>query len=101
MRQRAASPHTITAYRDTMRLLLAFAQQRLSKPPSALSLVDLDAPLITAFLDHLQRERGNSARTRNARLAAVHSLFNRTTPPGTRPGRYRPSDPILAFLEAL
>ena len=75
IRQRAASPYTIAAYRDTMRLLLTFAQQQLSKPPSALSLVDLDAPFIAAFLDHLQRERGNSARTRNARLAAIHSLF--------------------------
>jgi site-specific recombinase XerD len=75
IRQRAASPHTIAAYRDTMKLLLAFAQQQLAKPPSALSLVDLDAPLIAAFLDHLQRDRGNSARTRNARLAAIHSLF--------------------------
>ena len=75
IRQRAASPHTIAAYRDTMRLLLAFAQQRLSRAPSALNLVDLDAPLIAAFLDYLQRDRGNSARTRNARLAAIHSLF--------------------------
>lgn len=75
MRQRGASPHTIAAYRDTMRLLLAFAQQRLSKPPSALDLIDFDARLIGAFLDHLQHERGNSVRTRNARLAAIHSLF--------------------------
>jgi site-specific recombinase XerD len=73
--QRGASPHTIAAYRDTMRLLLTFAQQRLSKPPSTLELADLDAPLIGAFLDHLQHERGNSVRTRNARLAAIHSLF--------------------------
>jgi integrase/recombinase XerD len=75
VRQRGASPHTIAAYRDTMRLLLTFGQQRLSKPPSALDLVDLDAALIGAFLDHLQHERGNSVRTRNARLAAIHSLF--------------------------
>jgi site-specific recombinase XerD len=75
IRQRGASPHTIAAYRDTMRLLLTFAQQRLSKPPSALDLADLDAPLVGAFLDHLQHERGNSVRTRNARLAAIHSLF--------------------------
>jgi integrase/recombinase XerD len=75
IRQRGASPHTIAAYRDTMRLLLTFAQQRLSKPPSALDLADLDAPLIGAFLDHLQHKRGNSVRTRNARLAAIHSLF--------------------------
>ena len=75
VRQRGASPHTIAAYRDTMRLLLTFAQQRLAKPPSTLDLADLDAPLIGAFLDHLQHERGNSVRTRNARLAAIHSLF--------------------------
>jgi site-specific recombinase XerD len=74
-RQRGASPHTITAYRDTMRLLLTFTQQRLAKSPSTLSLDDLDAPLIGAFLDHLHHERGNSVRTRNARLAAIHSLF--------------------------
>jgi integrase/recombinase XerD len=74
-RQRGASPHTIAAYRDTMRLLLTFAQQQLAKPPSALDLANLDAPLIGAFLDHLQHERGNSVRTRNARLAAIHSLF--------------------------
>jgi integrase/recombinase XerD len=75
VRQRGASPHTIAAYRDTMRLLLTFAQQRLSKQPSSLELADLDAPLIGEFLDHLQHERGNGARTRNARLAAIHSLF--------------------------
>lgn len=75
IRQRQASPNTIAAYRDTMRLLLGFAAQRLGKQPSHLEVDDLDAPLIGAFLDHLQRERGNAARTRNARLAAVHSLF--------------------------
>ena len=75
MRQRGASPHTIAAYRDAMRLLLTFAQQRLAKPPSALDLADLEAVLIGAFLDHLQHERGSSVRTRNARLAAIHSLF--------------------------
>ena len=75
VRQRGASPHTIAAYRDTMRLLLAFAQQRLSKQPSSLELADLDALLIGEFLDHLQHERRNGARTRNARLAAIHSLF--------------------------
>jgi integrase/recombinase XerD len=75
IRQRQASPHTIAAYRDTMRLLLGFAAQRLGKQPSRLEVDDLDAQLISAFLDHLQRERGNAVRTRNARLAAVHSLF--------------------------
>src|SRR6266704_4183503 len=75
IRQRQASPHTIGAYRDTFRLLLAFAEQRTGTAPSDLAITDLDAPLIGAFLDHLERERGNSVRTRNARLAAVHSLF--------------------------
>jgi len=73
--QRAASPHTIAAYRDTFRLLLGFAQQRLRKLPSVLTLAELDAPLITAFLASLEKIRGNSVRTRNARLAAIHSFF--------------------------
>lgn len=75
VRERGASANTIAAYRDTMRLLLTFAEQRLGKQPSGLDLSNLDAPLIAAFLDHLQHERGNSERTRNARLAAIHSLF--------------------------
>lgn len=75
IRQRHASSHTIAAYRDTFRLLLAFAEQRTNKAPSDLRIADLDAPLIGAFLDHLETERGNGVRTRNARLAAVHSLF--------------------------
>ena len=73
--QRNASPNTIAAYRDTFRLLLAFAQERLRKPPSALPLADLDATLVAAFLQHLEKQRGNSVRTRNARLAAIHSFF--------------------------
>lgn len=73
--QRDASPATIAAYRDTFRLLLGFASARAGKTPSALGLADLDAPAITAFLQHLQDNRGNSVRTRNARLAAVHSFF--------------------------
>lgn len=75
-RQRNASPHTIAAYRDTLRLLLAFAQKRTGKQPCQLDLDDLDAPLIGAFLDHLEHERHNSIRTRNARLAAIRSLFH-------------------------
>ena len=75
IRQRQASPHTITAYRNTWRLLIVFTAQRLSKAPSRLDVADLDAPLIAAFLDHLEHDRGNSARTRNACLAAIHSLF--------------------------
>jgi integrase/recombinase XerD len=75
LRQRHASPHTIAAYRDSFRLLLGFAQRKLKKEPAALELKDLDAPLIGAFLEDLEKRRGNSARTRNARLAAVHSFF--------------------------
>jgi len=75
IRQRRASPHTIGGYRDTFRLLLGFARQHLTKEPSRLAIEDLDAPLIGAFLDHLEKERGNSARTRNVRLAAIHSFF--------------------------
>lgn len=75
MRQRQASPHTIASYRDTFRLLLEFVSLHLKKAPSALSLDDLDAPLIGAFLDHLEKTRGISARTRNVRLAAIRSFF--------------------------
>ncbi|MGW3985368.1 tyrosine-type recombinase/integrase [Streptomyces mirabilis] len=75
MSQRQASGHTIAAYRDTFRLLLAFATQRTGRQPHTLDLGDLDAPFIAAFLDHLEHERGNSVRTRNARLSAIHSLF--------------------------
>ena len=75
MRQRKASPHTIASYRDTFRLLLSFAERHLKKPPWALTIEDLDAPLLGAFLDHLEHERHNTARSRNARLAAIHSFF--------------------------
>jgi site-specific recombinase XerD len=74
-RQRQVSPNTIAAYRDTIRLLLAFATSTTGKQPSDLDIDDVDAPLIGAFLDHLEHERGNSARTRNTRLAAIRSLF--------------------------
>jgi site-specific recombinase XerD len=73
--QRNASPNTIAAYRDTLRLLLAFAARRLGRQPSELDLGQLDADLITTFLAHLESERHNSIKTRNARLAAIHSLF--------------------------
>jgi site-specific recombinase XerD len=75
IRQRQASGHTIAAYRDALRLLLRYAETRTGLPPSRLDLADLDAPLIAGFLDHLETGRGNSVRTRNARLAAIHSLF--------------------------
>jgi site-specific recombinase XerD len=70
-----ASPHTIAAYRDTMRLMLAFAHQRTGTPPAKLDWDQLNAPLILAFLDDLEHGRGNSTRTRNARLTAIRSLF--------------------------
>jgi len=75
LRQRMASPHTVAAYRDAFRLLLGFAEKHIGKAPSTLLLADIDAPLVGALLDHLERERGNSVRTRNARLAAIHSFF--------------------------
>ena len=73
--QRRASPNTVASYRDTFRLLLNFAQRRIGKAPSKLQLEDLDAVLIGSFLQHLETDRHNSVRTRNTRLAAVHSLF--------------------------
>jgi site-specific recombinase XerD len=73
--ERQASPLTVAAYRDTFCLLLRFAARRRSCEPSRLEFTHLDAPLIGAFLDHLEHERANSVRTRNARLAAIHSFF--------------------------
>lgn len=73
--QRGASPHTVAGYRDTFRLLLTFVAERTGKQPSRLDLADLDAPLVGSFLDCLERERRNAVRTRNNRLAAIHSFF--------------------------
>ena len=75
MQQRQASPHTVSSYRDTFRLLLQNAQKRLGKAPSNLTVPELDTPLLGAFLEHLERERKNSARSRNVRLAAIHCFF--------------------------
>jgi site-specific recombinase XerD len=75
-RQYGASPHTVAAYRDTWRLLLRYAEQTTRTAPAELDLSQLDSNLISGFLSHLETERGNSAATRNARLAAVHSLFS-------------------------
>jgi integrase/recombinase XerD len=75
MAQRKASAHTIASYRDTFRLLLQFAHKRLRKPAFRLNLEDLDAALISAFLDHLEGERGNGSRSRNLRLTAIRSFF--------------------------
>ena len=75
MRQLQASDHTIRSYRATWRLLLLFAAAQTGKAPSELDFADLSAPLITGFLDHLEHQRGNTVRTRNLRLAAIHSMF--------------------------
>lgn len=75
LRQRNVSPNTIAAYRDAFRLLLAFAQRRLGKAPTDLDIADLDVAFVGAFLNHLEQERGDGARTRNARLAAIRSFF--------------------------
>ena len=76
MAQRQASPHTIASYRDTFRLLLEFVQKQSHKAPSKMALTDLDPPLIGAFLDQLEKQRGNSARSRNLRLTAIRSFFH-------------------------
>ncbi len=74
VRQRQASPHTIAAYRDTFRLVLHFAADRLRRSPAALTMEDVSPALITDFLEHLGRDRHNASRTRNARLAAIHAF---------------------------
>jgi site-specific recombinase XerD len=73
--QRGASARTVESYRDAFELLFAFLERHLGKSPSALTLADLDAPLVLDFLDYLETERGNTTRTRNARLAAIHSFM--------------------------
>jgi integrase/recombinase XerD len=73
--QRQASGHTIAAYRDAIKMLIIFAAGQAGKAPSRLDIVDLDAQTVGAFLNHLENGRGNTVRTRNARLAAIHSLF--------------------------
>jgi integrase/recombinase XerD len=76
MLQRQASPNTVAAYRDTFTLLLGFVHTRTGRHPAQLSVADLDAPTIGEFLQHLETSRGNTASTRNARLAAIHSFFH-------------------------
>jgi integrase/recombinase XerD len=73
--QRAASPNTIAAYRTSLLLLVRFASEQTGRKPNQLDIADLDAPLVAAFLEHLESNRHNSPRTRNNRLAAIHSLF--------------------------
>lgn len=74
--QRRASPHTVAAYAQTFRLLVRYAQERLETPPSKLALAQLDAPFLAAFLDQLEGQRTNTARSRNARLAALRSFYH-------------------------
>ena len=76
MNQRQASPHTISSYRDTFRLLLLFTQQRLHKAPAKLAFEEMDAPLIDAFLDDMEKNRGITVRSRNLRLTAIRSFFH-------------------------
>ena len=75
MQQRQASPHTVSSYRDTFRQFLKFTEQRLHKAPSQLNFQEIDAPLIMAFLGHLEMHQGVSIRSRNLRLTALHSFF--------------------------
>jgi integrase/recombinase XerD len=76
IRQRNSSPQTVAAYRDCFRLLFEFVRDRWNKPTERLVLTDLDAPMVLAFLDHLEKDRNNSIRSRNARLAAVRSFLH-------------------------
>jgi site-specific recombinase XerD len=75
VRQRALSPQTVASYRDAFVLLLSFAERRLGQPPTALELADINRELLAGFLDHLEMDRSNSVRTRNARLAAIRSFL--------------------------
>jgi site-specific recombinase XerD len=70
------SARTVAAYRDSFRLLLQFAQRRLGKAPERLTLSDQDTPLILAFLNHLESDRHNTIRSRNARFAAIRSFLH-------------------------
>jgi Phage integrase, N-terminal SAM-like domain len=74
MRQQNVSPHTIASYRDTFRLLLAFAHKKLHKPPPSLDLRDIDAPLVSLFLDNIEQRRSPFVRARNLRLTAIRSV---------------------------
>ncbi len=95
VRQLQASPQTVSAYRDTIKLLLLFAAQKTKKPPSHLTIDDLDANTVGAFLDHLDTERHNSTATRNARLAAIHSLYRYALP--LIPERAHTASQVLAI----
>jgi integrase/recombinase XerD len=95
VRQRRASPQTISAYRDTIKLLLLFAARTVDKPPSRLTVDDIDAATVGAFLDHLRDERGNGTATCNARLAAIHSFYRYVLP--LVPDRAHTASQVLAI----
>ena len=95
VRQLQASPQTISAYRDTIRLLLLYAARTTKKPPSRLEIDDLDAVTVGAFLNHLDTERHNSTATRNARLAAIHSFYRYALP--LIPERAHTTSQVLAI----
>jgi integrase len=95
VRQLQASPETISSYRDTIKLLLLFAAQTTKKAPSRLTFDDLDAVMVGAFLDHLDTQRHNSTATRNARLAAIHSLYRYALP--LIPERAHTASQVLAI----
>jgi len=95
MEQRCASPRTIAAYRDSFRLLLAFAQCQLGKKPATLRVQDLSAAFILTFLRHLETERHNSVRSRNARFAAIRAFMHYV---GLRePSLLATTQPVLAI----
>lgn len=95
VRQLQASPQTISAYRDTIRLLLLYAAKKTGKAPSRLEIDDLDAVTVGAFLTHLDTERHNSTATRNARLAAIHSFYRYALP--LIPERAHTASQVLAI----
>lgn len=94
-RQLGASPQTVNAYRDTIRLLLLFAAQKTKRPPSRLTIDDLDAVTVGEFLTHLDCDRHNSTATRNARLAAIHSFYRFALP--LVPERAHTASQVLAI----
>lgn len=95
VRQLQASPQTVSAYRDTIKLLLIFAAQNTKKAPSRLTIDDLDAATVGAFLHYLDNQRHNSTATRNARLAAIHSFYRYALP--LIPDRAHTASQVLAI----
>jgi integrase/recombinase XerD len=95
VRQLQASPQTVSAYRDTIKLLLMFAAQNTKKAPSRLTIDDLDAVTVGAFLHYLDNQRHNSTATRNARLAAIHSFYRYALP--LIPDRAHTASQVLAI----